>query len=512
MRNSSILVDKEVTFGVNDELISTTDTKGVITYANDAFCTVSGYTREELINQNHHIVRHPDMPKAAFKDLWYHLKSGNAWRGAVKNRCKDGRYYWVDAFVTPIYENDKLIGYQSVRRVLDKKFRERAEAFYKKADNNQSLITFIKKALSTKVRFIIALLLSIGITVIERVTSPYLSFVIPFIFLFCLYREIVVIPRFENRLKNNYDSISRFIYCDDPDFYSEYHLHMKDGRIRTILGRISDSANSLKQQATLLDNTSLHALSNVEIECSELEKISTAMEEMVTTIDEVARNSSFSSGQVHTAHSESKHTFSKMHETLSIVERLSLDVDKSSETTKSLAEQLKSVMTVMEEIKGISEQTNLLALNAAIEAARAGEQGRGFAVVADEVRMLSQRTHKATEGIQFTMSKFNEALETLLKTMLIGQNSAKDAMTNTIETTELMKGVQNSITEIDDASTQISTATEQQTAVAKEINLNMSFIRNASQSNAKDAKNVASLAKIIEQKAEHLESLSKSFS
>lgn len=91
-RNQSV-INEEVTFSKDVELVSTTDTRGIITYVNEAFCQVAGYTAEELQHKNHNIIRHPDMPKAAFQDLWDHLKLKHAWRGAVKNRCKDGRYY-----------------------------------------------------------------------------------------------------------------------------------------------------------------------------------------------------------------------------------------------------------------------------------------------------------------------------------------------------------------------------------------------------------------------------------
>ena len=115
MRRNQSLIDEEVTFEEHQELVSTTDLRGVITYANNEFCSIAGYEMDELINKNHNIVRHPDMPKAAFKEMWDTLKQGHSWRGAVKNLCKDGRYYWVDAFVTPIFEHGQLIGYQSVR-------------------------------------------------------------------------------------------------------------------------------------------------------------------------------------------------------------------------------------------------------------------------------------------------------------------------------------------------------------------------------------------------------------
>ena len=99
-RTKGHLVDQEVDFAADEQLVSTTDLRGVITYANDNFCRVAGYSRAELVGQHHNMVRHPDMPKAAFADLWGKLKQGQPWRGMVKNRCQDGRYYWVDAYVT----------------------------------------------------------------------------------------------------------------------------------------------------------------------------------------------------------------------------------------------------------------------------------------------------------------------------------------------------------------------------------------------------------------------------
>lgn len=97
-------------------LVSKTDLKGVITYANEDFVRISGYALHELLGRSHNIVRHPDMPPLAFEDMWRTLKSGKPWRGIVKNRCKDGGYYWVDACVVPIKQHDQVIGYMSVRK------------------------------------------------------------------------------------------------------------------------------------------------------------------------------------------------------------------------------------------------------------------------------------------------------------------------------------------------------------------------------------------------------------
>jgi len=112
-------------------LVSETDEKGFINFANDEFCKYAGYTVEELIGKPHNIVRHPDMPRAAFKDLWETIKSGKKWRGFVKNRAKDGRSYWVFATVYPFTSCEGNKGYISCRRVISDMEREKYEKLYK---------------------------------------------------------------------------------------------------------------------------------------------------------------------------------------------------------------------------------------------------------------------------------------------------------------------------------------------------------------------------------------------
>jgi methyl-accepting chemotaxis protein len=102
-------------FRDGETVVSKTDIKGVITYVNPYYCEMSGYTEQESIGQQHNYIRHPDMPEEAFADLWDTLKKGKPWTGLVKNRCKNGDYYWVEANATPIRENGHLVGYMSVR-------------------------------------------------------------------------------------------------------------------------------------------------------------------------------------------------------------------------------------------------------------------------------------------------------------------------------------------------------------------------------------------------------------
>ena len=137
MKTNLPVTDIEIPFPHNQYLVSRTDLKGVITYANDGFVDISGFSREELIGSSHNLVRHPDMPPQAFEDLWRTVKSGNPWRGLVKNRAKDGAFYWVEAFVVPVARNGKTVGYMSVRSEPTRQQIVEAEALYRRLRDNQ---------------------------------------------------------------------------------------------------------------------------------------------------------------------------------------------------------------------------------------------------------------------------------------------------------------------------------------------------------------------------------------
>lgn len=111
-----MLSEREIPYPEGRLIISRTDLDGIITHANDAFVELSGYAREDLIGQPHAILRHPDMPRAAFKDLWTTVAAGKKWHGYVKNLCKDGSHYWVYATAVPNVRGGKIVGYTSVRR------------------------------------------------------------------------------------------------------------------------------------------------------------------------------------------------------------------------------------------------------------------------------------------------------------------------------------------------------------------------------------------------------------
>jgi methyl-accepting chemotaxis protein len=150
MKINMPVTNQEIQMKKGQILVSRTDLKGIITYANDEFIAISGYSRDELIGKNHNIVRHPDMPPAAFEDLWLAVKALNPWRGIVKNRAKSGDYYWVDANVLPVFKNGKVDGYLSVRRMPSRDKIEQAEQLYRLLNDNKTTLKPTRLAATVK--------------------------------------------------------------------------------------------------------------------------------------------------------------------------------------------------------------------------------------------------------------------------------------------------------------------------------------------------------------------------
>ena len=502
------IINEEVNFQSGVELISTTDKNGVITYANPEFCRVAGFSLDELIGQHHNIVRHPDMPSAAFKDLWKNLQSGLPWRGVVKNRCKDGRYYWVDAFVTPIFELGELIGYQSVRTRLDDKTKNNAITSYQALQSGKSLTKWYQNATIKN-----AIYWSASITtLISAIYYPYMMLLLPILPFITYKNEIIDTPKYLKKLVLDYDSVSRLIYCGTkPQGIADFHLKVAEGKIKTILGRIIDSSNLLSSGACNLEQAAQIAKEGAEQETTELHQVSTAVEEMVATIDEVAKNTTLTSQKVSQAHSDCQIATKAMHLTMEKVNLLAKDVADSASSATELASEVEKVGCIMHEIQGIADQTNLLALNAAIEAARAGEHGRGFSVVADEVRALSSRTHAATEQIQTSISEMQSTLLSWVQTMTKGKESAESCVEKATEAHNVVDKVYSSITDISDLAIQISTASEEQSMVSQEISRNIMNISDASQNNLHQANAVESETVNIKTRANSLGALGQAF-
>ena len=228
MKNNQPVTQREVPFPPNIYLVSRTDLKGIITYANDAFVDISGFTRDELIGKNHNMVRHPDMPEAAFHDLWATVKSGLPWRGLVKNRCKNGDFYWVEAFVVPLKKNGEVTGYMSVRTPAESSKRAAAEAAYAAAGQKGKLPTTGKRTLSLQARLwgaialIIAVMSMVGIFGLQGIAESNAQ-------LDRMYREKLLPSNATNRmmvlLADNRSQVMLALQHDSANPNAKLHDH-----------------------------------------------------------------------------------------------------------------------------------------------------------------------------------------------------------------------------------------------------------------------------------------------
>ena len=419
------------------------------------------------------------MPTAAFKEMWDTLKQGHSWRGAVKNLCKDGRYYWVDAFVTPIFEHGQLIGYQSVRIKLAQRAKRRAQKLYTKINANKSLFSWRERtSLRQGLTLVGILTWLVGMAVWGSLMLAAISLLICIVVIALNYDELVATPNTLKQQKNQADSVSRYVFSGShPHSVSDYREQMLSAKLRTVLGRVKDSTLSFNNIAQSLDQQSTLTEQGISSQGAQLEQIATAMSQMSTTIGEISNNTNDTVDKVEITYKGCSDIKNHIADNSKMVSDLAVQVEQAANTATGLATEADKIGQVMSEIEGIADQTNLLALNAAIEAARAGEHGRGFAVVADEVRALSSRTQNATAQIHSSIKEIQDTLFSWSKVMQSTKQQADECANTTVQTQQALDSIFIQISEISQLATSISTAAEQQQMVSKDIGSNVEKIK-----------------------------------
>jgi len=494
--------NKEIQFGQSEILLSTTELDSKIKYANPEFCNIAGFTLEELQGQTHNIVRHPDMPKAAFKDLWQYIQQGNSWMGPVKNRCKNGDYYWVNAYVTPIKdEQGKSFEYQSVRTKLDSEVRDRAEKTYQNI--NQGKPPRVLKFQTDMTMwfqniFILLTLCFAGLMAFS--STPWLITIPLFILTFVSSILIINWRKHYSKLileaKSVFNNpLMSYIYGGNSDVVGNIQLalNMRKAELNAVTGRVSDVALHVTDGANNTADATEQAAVLLAEQSNEIAQIATAMHEMTATVGDIARTVVNAAQAAEKGQAISQDGQKDVNETISAIENLSSQLNEVDKIIMSLIEGTSSISSVLTEISGIADQTNLLALNAAIEAARAGEQGRGFAVVADEVRALALRTQQSTEQINSQLTKLQSDSSNAVKAMKKGNELSDSCVTLSQKTGSSLNQIHAEISQLTDLNIQISTAIEEQAVVSEEVSRNIERISELSSTCEQQGQNAKSL-------------------
>ncbi|WP_192458821.1 methyl-accepting chemotaxis protein [Musicola keenii] len=412
MRVNSPVTQQEHVLDANTTLMSTTDVNSHITYANSAFIRISGFDETELMGEPHNVVRHPDMPIEAFADMWYTLQQGDSWTGLVKNRRKNGDHYWVRANVTPVYHNNRLTGYISVRNPPTQEEVRQVEPLYEAVQNKQArnikfykglvvrtgvlsiLSLFQKLPVSWRLRaavfasgIIPAALALYGVNAVAIAVIAILliggldvflqrHIAVPLKTILQQAQQVVSGRKSDNIRFNRVDEIGLLMRVVNQ---FGLNLHSLVDDVGTQINGMQDVCQQL------VDNN--EALSRRTEETSmNLQQTAAAIEEITVAVQQSAETATQATHMSESASQSARKGGDIMQETINMME----DISSAS----------RKVVDIIGVIDSIAFQTNILALNAAVEAARAGVQGRGFAVVAAEVRSLAQHSASAAREIK----------------------------------------------------------------------------------------------------------------
>ena len=500
-----------VEYPITDEtlIVSKTDTKGRLTYFNDQFIDAAGFTEAELMGQPHNIIRHPDMPPEAFADLWATLKAGKPWAGAVKNRRKNGDFYWVLASATPIWENSQVTGYMSIRSRLSADQRAEAEHVYALLRANKAQAYRVdagiirRRSLSDRLAFftrtlkarlitlisvqaafmvIVALEAEFGSGQHEFTTASGVAMAI-----LCLglllggllgLQTIRAVGRPLEQLNGAMAKIAQGLFNSRIVIEQDDEIGVALRNVQAMQAKLGfdreeqkDTAKrvSIRRKADMVKLADDFEGAVGQI-VETVSSASTQLEASAGTLTSTAERAQQLTGVVATASEEAstnvQSVASATEEMASSVNEISRQVQDSARMANEAVDQARKtndrvselskaaarIGDVVELINTIAGQTNLLALNATIEAARAGEAGRGFAVVASEVKALAEQTAKATGEIGQQITGIQAATQ---------------------ESVNAIKEISGTIEKLSEISSTIAAAVEEQGAATQEISRNV---------------------------------------
>ena len=471
MRNNQPVSQHEYVFDDHATLMTTTDLDSNITYANDTFIEISGFTPEELKGQPHNVVRHPDMPVEAFADMWATLKQGEPWSALVKNRRKNGDHYWVRANTIPVVRKGEAQGYMSVRTRPGAEEIKQAEALYsdfraghgKKYRFHKGLLIgrgwrrigslFKTMPLRWRIRSTLMALLPLSVASVWALGMSagalgcFAGGMAILLLLASAWLERQISRPLEHVCRQALSVATGNSYkVDEIDRMDEVGMTLRAiGQLglmfRWLVNDVSGQAINVLSASDSIARSNDELSRRTEQAAANVQQTAATMNEMTATV----QSNTETAGEVNSLSATTSEAAQKggkvMQEMVSMM--------------SEIADSSKRIASITSVIDGIAFQTNILALNAAVEAARAGEQGKGFAVVAGEVRNLAQRSAKAA-------SEIKTLVETSALRVQSGSDHA-DAAGRTMQ--EIVSQVQNVTALI----AQISAATAEQATALREV-------------------------------------------
>ncbi|MBV8044841.1 PAS domain-containing methyl-accepting chemotaxis protein [Pluralibacter sp.] len=408
MSSHPYVTQRDYALDDDSTLMSTTDLNSYITHANDAFVQISGYRLDELTGQPHNLVRHPDMPKAAFADMWYTLQKGEPWSGIVKNRRKNGDHYWVRANVAPMVRDGKISGYMSIRTKAQPQEIAAVEPLYQ-ALNEGRCNKRVHKGLVVSRRFwgkhpamplrwrargvmtalyalLAASLLATGAHWLSLLVSALMLVVGTLIFEWQIVRPVENVARQALSVATGERNSVEHLNRSDELGLTLRAVGQLGLMCRWLIHDVSGQVASVRQGSDALAKGNDDLNERTRQTVVNVQQTVATMSQMATSVQNNAETAAAADKLSIAASDAATHGGQAMQ-----------TVVKTMDDIADSTQRIGSITTL---INDIAFQTNILALNAAVEAARAGEQGKGFAVVAGEVRHLASRSANAANDIR----------------------------------------------------------------------------------------------------------------
>lgn len=480
-------------------LMSTTDLHSYITHANDTFVTVSGYSLNELLAQPHNLVRHPDMPKAAFADMWYTLKQGEPWSGIVKNRCKNGDHYWVRANAVPMVREGQVTGYMSIRTRATEEEIAAVEPLYQALNENRCARRIHKGLVVRKgwlgklpslplrwrVRGVMTLLFVMVAAGLYASDAPALAYLMSAL---ALGAGTAI---FEGQIVRPIENVAKqALKVATGERNSVTHLNRSDelgltlravGQLglmcRWLINDVSSQVSSVRNGSETLakgnDDLNKHTRQTVD----NVQQTVATMNQMAASVKQNSETASAADKLSSAACSAATQGGEAM--------------DTVIKTMDDIANSTQRIGTITTLINDIAFQTNILALNAAVEAARAGEQGKGFAVVAGEVRHLASRSASAANDIRKLIDASADKVQSGSQQVHAAGRTIDDIVSQVQNVTQLIA--------------QISHATSEQADGLSSLTRAVDELNHITQKNAELVEESAQVSAMVKHRASRLE-------